>query len=118
LFWTGEGRTTPIIKTRSGAIVQSVSMAEVPTGYLGADDREEDQIAQQKTARESISARRRFEILKRDGFRCQLCGASSGDGIQLHVDHRVSLAKGGSNEDENLWSLCERCNLGKSDRNL
>ncbi len=118
LFWTGEGRTSPVIKMRSGAIVQSASMAEVPTGYLGTEDDEEDKLGPEKTLREPISARRRFEILKRDGFRCQLCGASSGDGVQLHVDHRVPLAKGGSNEDENLWSLCERCNLGKSDRNL
>jgi len=102
LFWTGERRTKPIIKMRSGAIVQGVSMAEVPTGFLGAETSEEDQLASEKTPRESISARRRFAILQRDGFRCQLCGAASDDGNRLHVDHRVSLAKGGSNEDENL----------------
>ena len=36
-FWTGEGRTKPVIKTRSDAIIQSVSMVEVPTGYLGPE---------------------------------------------------------------------------------
>jgi hypothetical protein len=118
LFWTGEGRTQPIIQMRSGAIVQGVSMAKVPTGFLGAELSEEDALAAEKTPRKPISARHRFEILKRDGFRCQLCGASSEDKKRLHVDHKVPLAKGGSNEDDNLWTLCERCNLGKSDGTL
>ncbi len=115
LFWTGEGRARPIIKTRSGAIVQSVSLAEVPTGYLGAERDEEDELASEKTPREFFSKRRRFEIMKRDHFRCQLCGISSAGGAQLHIDHRVPLSKGGSNEEDNLWTLCDRCNLGKSD---
>lgn len=115
LFWTGEGRTIPVIKMRSGAIIQNVSIAEVPTGYLGPEGEEEDHLDPEKTPRESISKRRRFTILKRDGFRCQLCGMSSEDGTKLHVDHLIPIAKGGSNDDENLWTLCERCNLGKSD---
>ena len=74
--------------------------------------------APEKTPRESVSKSRRFEILKRDGYKCQLCGRSQSDGVTLHVDHRIPLAKGGANEDENLWTLCEDCNLGKSDRDL
>jgi len=42
LFWTGPGRTKPVIKMRSGAVVQRVSMAEVPTGYLGPERPDED----------------------------------------------------------------------------
>ena len=42
LFWIGPGRTQPIIKLRSGAIIERVSMAEVPTGYLGAERPDED----------------------------------------------------------------------------
>ena len=118
LFWTGEGRITPIIQMRSGSVVQRVSMADVPTGYMGPETSEEDATPDLKTARESISKSRRFEIMKRDGFRCQLCGATQGDGVILHVDHRVPLAKGGSYKDENLWTLCEPCNLGKSDKML
>jgi 5-methylcytosine-specific restriction endonuclease McrA len=56
--------------------------------------------------------------MKRDGYRCQLCGNSQEGGAKLHIDHRTPLAKGGSNEDDNLWTLCEDCNLGKSDRDL
>ncbi len=43
LFWTGPGRTKPVIKMRSGAVIQKVSMADVPTGYLGPERDEEDQ---------------------------------------------------------------------------
>jgi 5-methylcytosine-specific restriction endonuclease McrA len=91
-------------------------MAEVPTGYLGPETPEEDELsAQLKTIRESIPTRLRFDIMKRDGHRCQLCGLTPDDGVQLHIDHRVPLAKGGTNHVENLWTLCDRCNLGKSD---
>jgi 5-methylcytosine-specific restriction endonuclease McrA len=31
------------------------------------------------------------------------------------IRSQVPLAKGGSNEDDNLWTLCDHCNLGKSD---
>lgn len=103
---------------RSGTVVQRVSMAEVPTGYLGLETEHDDAIPSAIMPRESISQTRRFEILKRDNYRCQLCGSSADDGARLHVDHRVPLAKGGSNLDDNLWTLCEQCNLGKSDSSL
>lgn len=57
----------------------------------------------------------RFRILRRDKFRCQLCGCSPADG-SLHVDHKMPVAAGGTNADENLWTLCESCNLAKSDK--
>ncbi len=117
LFWTGPGRTQPIIKMRSGAIIQKVSISEVPTGYFGPETEADDPIPLGKTPRESIGKSQRFRIFKRDGYQCQLCGRShSDDNVKLHVDHRVPLAKGGSNEDENLWTLCDACNLGKSDK--
>ncbi|HYV34754.1 MAG TPA: GIY-YIG nuclease family protein [Gemmataceae bacterium] len=42
LFWTGPGRTKPVIRMRSGSVVQRVSMAAVPTGYLGPESQDED----------------------------------------------------------------------------
>jgi len=116
LFWTGPGRATPIIKMRRGAVVQRVSMADVPTGYLGSETDADDKLPDDKTQREAISKSRRFIIMQRDTFTCQLCGASRGNGAKLHVDHMIPLARGGSNDDDNLWTLCEACNLGKSDR--
>lgn len=65
----------------------------------------------------SVSTRTRFEILKRDGFRCRYCGANSVD-VLLHVDHVVPRAGGGSDDPENLVTACSDCNLGKSDVGL
>jgi hypothetical protein len=62
----------------------------------------------------SVSTRTRFEILKRDGFRCRYCGASSID-VLLHVDHVIARASGGTDDHENLVAACSDCNLGKSD---
>ena len=44
--------------------------------------------------RKSITKSVRFEVFKRDGFKCQYCGASAPDVI-LEVDHIVPVAEGG-----------------------
>jgi HNH endonuclease len=61
---------------------------------------------------------KRFQIMKRDGFRCKLCGASASDDVSLEVDHIVAKSKGGSDSDSNLWTLCLQCNRGKSNLDL
>lgn len=63
--------------------------------------------------RESISKKKRFEILKRDNFQCQYCGAKSPD-VTLEIDHIEPVAKGGTNEDINLVTACFKCNRGKT----
>lgn len=67
--------------------------------------------------RPKMSKGKRFRILRRDSFRCCLCGHGPDDseGLTLHVDHRMPVAEGGSNDDENLWTLCSECNIAKSD---
>ena len=71
------------------------------------------EIVEFKREAKPLSKKERFKILKRDNFRCQLCGRSADDGTVLHVDHKIPKAKGGSNQRENLWTLCADCNLGK-----
>ena len=63
--------------------------------------------------RKAISKKVRFDIFKRDLFTCQYCGAHPPKVI-LHVDHIVPVAEGGGNEDTNLITACDTCNLGKS----
>lgn len=58
----------------------------------------------------------RYNIFKRDNYRCQICGATQADGAKLHVDHIVPVSKGGKTVPSNLQTLCERCNLGKSNK--
>ncbi|MBQ9552819.1 MAG: HNH endonuclease [Clostridia bacterium] len=66
--------------------------------------------------RSLMTASLRYDILKRDNYRCQICGASANDGVKLHVDHIIPVSKGGKTEPSNLQTLCERCNLGKSNK--
>lgn len=58
----------------------------------------------------------RYDILKRDGFRCVLCGRTSNDGVKLQVDHIIPVSKGGKTEIANLRTLCNECNMGKRDK--
>lgn len=58
----------------------------------------------------------RYDVMKRDGFRCVLCGASAKNGAVLHVDHIFPVSKGGRTELSNLRTLCDQCNLGKRDK--
>lgn len=65
-----------------------------------------------------IGSRLRFKILKRDGFRCQLCGNGQKEGARLEVDHKRSRYDGGDNSEENLWTLCFECNRGKHSQSI
>lgn len=67
--------------------------------------------------RPRVSATLRFEVLKRDDFACQYCGAKAPD-VVLHCDHVVPACLGGKNEMENLATACSDCNLGKGARRL
>ena len=55
----------------------------------------------------------RYDVLKRDNFTCQKCGATVKDGAKLHVDHIIPVFKGGKTTISNLQTLCDRCNIGK-----
>lgn len=62
-----------------------------------------------------ISKTLRARVLFRDGSRCQMCGGSPqhSSEVRLEVDHKVPLHLGGSNNEDNLWTLCKTCNEGK-----
>ena len=52
-------------------------------------------------------------VFQRDGYRCQYCRRSPGDGVELHVDHIIPVSKGGTSAVTNLQTLCANCNLSK-----
>ena len=64
----------------------------------------------------TISLSLRYKVLRRDHFRCVICGRSPAKdtNVELHIDHIIPWSKGGQNTDENLRTLCFDCNLGKS----
>lgn len=67
--------------------------------------------------RKAIGKKLRFEIFKRDSFKCQYCGRSSPDVI-LQVDHINPVKRGGKNDILNLITSCSDCNSGKGARCL
>lgn len=67
--------------------------------------------------RKSISKKTRFEVFKRDSFKCQYCGKCAPEVI-LNVDHIHPVSKGGDDDMMNYVTACVDCNSGKSDRLL
>lgn len=66
----------------------------------------------------TVSAGLRVQVLNRDNFRCVFCGRSpaTDEGVKLHIDHIIPFSKGGKTTPDNLQTLCNECNLGKSDK--
>ena len=53
------------------------------------------------------------EILKRDNYRCVVCGRGKAEGVELVVDHIKPKDKGGTNDINNGQTLCMEHNLLK-----
>jgi len=47
----------------------------------------------------------RVQVLRRDGWRCQICGALS----HLEVHHRELRSQAGDDAEQNLITLCTTC---------
>jgi 5-methylcytosine-specific restriction endonuclease McrA len=73
-----------------------------------------DEVSPQ-TERGKVTNGLRYDVLKRDGFHCQACGAT-GKTSELEVDHITPVSKGGKTEMKNLQTLCFECNSGKGDK--
>lgn len=64
----------------------------------------------------AVSKRLRFEIFRRDGFKCRYCGLVAGE-TELTIDHVVPRTLGGSDDPSNLVTACKDCNAGKTSSN-
>ena len=75
-------------------------------------------IKPKKRTNRTANLRQRFRVMKRDNFRCVLCGSSPANkpGCELHIDHIVPWSQGGETIEENLRTLCSDCNLGRSNQ--
>lgn len=58
------------------------------------------------TTRQPLPKTIRTTIIERDGKVCRLCGSDR----NLTVDHIVAVSKGGTDDFNNLRTLCKRCN--------
>lgn len=64
--------------------------------------------------RKEIPRSLRLAVLERDAYRCKMCD----DHKDLTVDHIIPVAAGGTNEPDNMQTLCRRCNTSKGTRIL
>ncbi|GAA1930825.1 hypothetical protein GCM10009716_42800 [Streptomyces sodiiphilus] len=55
----------------------------------------------------------RHQVLGRDNKTCQDCGATPGQGSVLQVHHKLPVHQGGTNDMDNLVTLCSNCHGGR-----
>lgn len=65
-----------------------------------------------RPSRSKPSTAMRTKVFERDMYRCVSCGTHK----DLSLDHIIAVANGGSNEEENLQTLCSPCNSSKGKR--
>lgn len=71
-----------------------------------------------KGQRALMTNKLRTYIKERDSYTCQNCGVSTAEQslLLLEVDHIIPVSKGGLSTEENLQTLCWKCNRSKSDK--
>lgn len=62
-----------------------------------------------------MTSKLREKIKQRDNYTCQKCGLSINDerNLLLEIDHIIPISKGGISTEENLQTLCWKCNRTK-----
>jgi hypothetical protein len=62
---------------------------------------------------EDFTPAQKEAIMKRDNYRCVICGRGVAEGVELHVDHIKPKDRGGKAEIENGETLCAQHNFQK-----
>ena len=62
---------------------------------------------------EDFTPAQKEAILKRDGYKCVICGRGKKDGVDLHIDHIKPKDFGGEATMENGQTLCSQHNFIK-----
>lgn len=63
--------------------------------------------------KEDFTQEQKEEILRRDGYKCVVCGRGLKEGVELHVDHIKPRYLGGKSTIENGQTLCAQHNFIK-----
>lgn len=93
-------------------IEMNIEMLERFVNYLAESVKFQKSVAGQ---RRLMTPKLRQYIIERDNHTCQYCGNSTmkEPNLLLEVDHKIPLAKGGMTTEENLQTLCWKCNRHK-----
>lgn len=65
--------------------------------------------------RRSFTKTQKLLILRRAGYKCQLCGTSLASD-NFEAEHQIPYSKGGVTDVWNALALCRDCNKRKSDK--
>lgn len=79
-------------------------------------------LVQRPVIARGISGKLRRQILERNGYTCQICGAGAGEdsGCQpgtrcrLQIDHIIPISHGGTDNEHNLRAVCAAYNKDKA----
>ena len=96
----------PKLQTLKPRLATVPSRVQMLKGRPGAAERK----------RGSAGVKDRNRIRKRDCGLCQMCEAAGRVSLGTEVDHKVALADGGSDTDDNKWLLCTPCHEAKTAR--
>lgn len=71
-----------------------------------------------KEQRAMMTSKLRNSIKSRDNFTCCICGNSTylEPNLLLEIDHIIPVSKGGCTVEDNLQTLCWKCNRAKSNK--
>jgi len=101
------------------AFVERVNLGDqetdTPPNIVASEQEQQVRSKEERRGPRDVPLALRYYVLKRDDFRCVVCGASPAitRGVMLHVDHIDPWSKGGATVADNLRTTCEACNLGK-----
>ena len=99
----------------------AVSMSE--ENIIALIERLESKISLQALANEQralMTSKLRLQIKERDHYTCCQCGNSvqKEPNLLLEIDHIIPVAKGGLTREDNLQTLCWKCNRSKGTKIL
>ena len=103
-----------ILRSKEGAPIKIffddiVEGTIIPTSFTKGNSEENKK---SKKSRSPLSSKLRFDVFRRDKYVCQYCGAC-GPKVELEVDHVIPVARGGTDDMNNLKTSCFDCNRGK-----
>ena len=81
---------------------------------MGSNGFSDVSILPQSIFKKAPTPKKRMDIIKRDKFRCKICGRRPDENvdIELNVHHIRPFGQGGFTHEENLITLCDTCHKG------